>query len=137
MQTQFGQGTQGKYDATSPLSWGEKNNGQTQTKTDGSTFAQNYNDNIGNFFGTGLASNQGISLQQQYKSTSVYTSYNRLDDKSYIPGAKLIRNNLMARTVSKFGMTTGGRLIQKYSTLIHPRLIARRRVLTLIIIFIV
>jgi TonB-linked SusC/RagA family outer membrane protein len=103
MQTQFGQGTQGKYDATSPLSWGEKNNGQTQTKTGGSTFAQNYNDNIGNFFGTGLASNQGISLQQQYKSTSVYTSYNRLDDKSYIPGAKLIRNNLMARTVSKFG----------------------------------
>ncbi|WP_299470379.1 SusC/RagA family TonB-linked outer membrane protein [Mucilaginibacter sp.] len=103
MQTQFGQGTQGKYDATSTLSWGEKNSGQTQTKTDGSTFAQNYNDNIGNFFQTGLTSNQGISLQQQYKSTSVYTSYNRLDDKSYIPGAKLIRNNLMARTVSKFG----------------------------------
>jgi TonB-linked SusC/RagA family outer membrane protein len=103
MQTQFGQGTQGKYDATSILSWGEKNSGQTQTKINGSTFAQNYNDNIGNFFGTGLTSNQGISLQQQYKTTSVYTSYNRLDDKSYIPGAKLIRNNLMARTVSKFG----------------------------------
>lgn len=103
MQTQFGQGTQGNYDATSSLSWGQKNSGQTQTKTNGSTFAQNYNDNIDNFFGTGLTSNQGISLQQQYKTTSVYTSYNRLDDKSYIPGAKLIRNNLMARTVSKFG----------------------------------
>lgn len=103
MQTLFGQGTQGKYDATSSLSWGEKNSGQTQTKTDGSTFAQNYNDNVDNFFGTGLTSNQGVSLQQQYKNTSVYTSYNRLDDKSYIPGAKLIRNNLMARTVSKFG----------------------------------
>jgi TonB-linked SusC/RagA family outer membrane protein len=103
MQTQFGQGTQGKYDATSSLSWGGKNSGQTQTKTDGSTFAQNYNDNISNFFGTGLTSNQGVSLQQQYKNTSFYTSYNRLDDKSYIPGAKLIRNNLMARTVSKFG----------------------------------
>ncbi|MBD1383963.1 SusC/RagA family TonB-linked outer membrane protein [Mucilaginibacter rigui] len=103
MQTQFGQGTQGKYDATSTLSWGEKNSGQTQTKLNGTTFPQNYNDNISNFFGTGLTSNQGISLQQQYKTTSVYTSYNRLDDKSYIPGAKLIRNNLMARTVSKFG----------------------------------
>src|ERR1700761_2563375 len=79
MQTQFGQGTEGKYDATSALSWGEKNNGQSQARVDGSTFSQHYNDNIGNFFQTGLQSEQGISLQQQYKSTSVYTSYNRLD----------------------------------------------------------
>jgi TonB-linked SusC/RagA family outer membrane protein len=103
MQTQFGQGTNGGYVNNSALSWGEKNSGQTQTSFDGSTFAQNYNDNISNYFQTGLQSNQGVSFQQQYKTTSVYTSYNRLDDKSYIPGAKLIRNNLMARTVSKFG----------------------------------
>ncbi|MBL4677268.1 MAG: SusC/RagA family TonB-linked outer membrane protein [Mucilaginibacter sp.] len=102
-QTQFGQGTGGGFVNTSDASWGEKNAGQTRTGLDNSTFQQNYNDNIANYFQTGLQSMQGISLQQQYKSTSVYTSYNRLDDKSYIPGAKLIRNNLMARTVSKFG----------------------------------
>lgn len=106
MQTAFGQGTQGGFVNTgdaSDYSWGAKNEGQTQTMIDGTTFQQRYNDNVGNYFQTGLASNQGLSFQQQYKSTSVYTSYNRLDDKSYIPGAKLIRNNLMARTVSKFG----------------------------------
>jgi TonB-linked SusC/RagA family outer membrane protein len=103
MQTDFGQGTTGAFVPNSALSWGEKNSGQTQTRTDGSTFQQKYNNNVDNYFQTGLQSLQGVSFQQQYKSTSVYTSYNRLDDKSYIPGAKLIRNNLLARTVSKFG----------------------------------
>ncbi|WP_158829243.1 SusC/RagA family TonB-linked outer membrane protein [Mucilaginibacter lacusdianchii] len=103
MQKDFGQGQSGGFVNNSTLSWGERNQGQNQTRIDGSTFPQMYHDNISNYFETGLQSNQGISLQQQYKSTSVYTSYNRLDDKSYIPGAKLIRNNLMGRTVSKFG----------------------------------
>ncbi|RFZ90399.1 SusC/RagA family TonB-linked outer membrane protein [Mucilaginibacter conchicola] len=103
MQTQFGQGESGGFVANSTSSWGEENKGQTQTRLDGTTFQQNFHDNVKNYFQTGLQSLQGISFQQQYKSTSVYTSYNRLDDKSYIPGAKLIRNNLTARTVSKFG----------------------------------
>jgi TonB-linked SusC/RagA family outer membrane protein len=103
MQTVFGQGESGGYVANSALSWGEQNSGQTQTRVDGTTFQQNYHDNVANYFQTGLQSLQGISFQQQYKTTSVYTSYNRLDDKSYIPGAKLIRNNFLARTVSKFG----------------------------------
>ncbi|MFD0793545.1 SusC/RagA family TonB-linked outer membrane protein [Mucilaginibacter litoreus] len=103
MQTEFGQGTNGGFSANSALSWGERNSGQTQTRLDETTFQQNYHNNVDNYFKTGLQSLQGISFQQQYKSTSVYTSYNRLDDKSYIPGAKLIRNNLLARTVSKFG----------------------------------
>nr|WP_231876054.1 SusC/RagA family TonB-linked outer membrane protein [Mucilaginibacter sp. L294] len=103
MQTDFGQGSGGGFVNTDAVSWGEKNAGQTQKRADGSTFQQNYNDNISNYFQTGLQSMQGVSMQQQYKTTSVYTSYNRLDDKSYIPGAKLIRNNIMARTVSKFG----------------------------------
>jgi hypothetical protein len=72
-------------------------------KWDGSTAPLRTFDNIANYFGKGLTSDQSISFQQQYKSTSVYSSYNRLDDKSIIPGAKLIRNNLMTRTVSKFG----------------------------------
>jgi len=103
MQTQFSQGYSGLYNVADTRSWGTKINGQTVTKWDSSKTALASYDNVGNYFETGLTSNQGISLQQQYKSTSVYTSYNRLDDKSYIPGAKLIRNNLTARTVSKFG----------------------------------
>lgn len=103
MQTQFSQGSNGIYDVADDGSWGAKIDGRTVTKWDSSKTALSNYDNIDNYFKTGFTSNQGISLQQQFKSTSVYTSYNRLDDKSYIPGAKLIRNNLTARTVSKFG----------------------------------
>ncbi|MDN5285800.1 MAG: SusC/RagA family TonB-linked outer membrane protein [Mucilaginibacter sp.] len=103
MQTEFGQGSNNIYDPTSGNSWGPKATGQSVKKWDGTTVPLSIYDNTGNYFGKGLTANQSISFQQQYKSTSVYTSYNRLDDKSMIPGAKLIRNNLMTRTVSKFG----------------------------------
>src|SRR5690606_31361558 len=60
-------------------------------------------DNLGNYFDHGITSNQNISFQQQYNSTSLYTSVNRFDDKSMIPGAKLARTNLTARATTKFG----------------------------------
>ncbi|MBB2145114.1 SusC/RagA family TonB-linked outer membrane protein [Pedobacter sp. LMG 31464] len=103
MQNDYAQGSNNIYDPKSRTSWGPKVTGQSVTKWDGSTAPLTVPDNIGDYFGTGLTSNQGISFQQQYKSTSVYTSFNRLDDKSMIPGAKLTRNNLMAKAVSKFG----------------------------------
>jgi TonB-linked SusC/RagA family outer membrane protein len=103
LQQTFGQGTNNGYSSTLASSWGPKATGQDEKKWDGSSAPLHTYDNVGNYFGKGLTSNQSISFQQQYKSTSVYTSYNRLDDKSIIPGAKLIRNNLTARTVSKFG----------------------------------
>ncbi|HTD97994.1 MAG TPA: SusC/RagA family TonB-linked outer membrane protein, partial [Mucilaginibacter sp.] len=103
LQNQFGQGTNNIYDPISSSSWGPKADGQSVTKWDGSKAPLRTFDNIADYFGNGLTANQSVSFQQQYKSTSVYTSYNRLDDKSIIPGAKLTRNNLMARTVSKFG----------------------------------
>jgi TonB-linked SusC/RagA family outer membrane protein len=103
MQNTFGQGSNNIYDPTASTSWGPKADGQSVKKWDGSTAPLRTYDNIGNYFQNGLTANQSISFQQQYKSTSVYTSYNRLDEKSVIPGAKLIRNNLMSRTVSKFG----------------------------------
>lgn len=103
VQRDFAQGSNGLYDATSSASWGPKATGQAEKKWDGTTSPLNTYDNIGNYFDNGLTANQSISLQQQYKSTSVYTSYSRLDEKSVIPGAKLIRNNIMGRTVSKFG----------------------------------
>ncbi|MDB5146228.1 MAG: SusC/RagA family TonB-linked outer membrane protein, partial [Mucilaginibacter sp.] len=103
LQQDFGQGSNNGYDATSSSSWGPKATGQDVKKWDGSIAPLHTYDNIANYFGKGITANQSISFQQQYKSTSVYTSYNRLDDKSVIPGAKLIRNNLTGRTVSKFG----------------------------------
>jgi TonB-linked SusC/RagA family outer membrane protein len=103
VQTAFGQGANGLYDPTSATSWGPQITGQTETKWDGTTAPLHAYDNVGNYFDRGITANQSISFQQQYKSTSVYTSYSRLDDKSVIPGAKLIRNNIMSRTVSKFG----------------------------------
>jgi TonB-linked SusC/RagA family outer membrane protein len=103
MQNTFGQGSNNIYDPTASTSWGPKADGQSVKKWDGSTAPLRTYDNIGNYFQNGLTANQSISFQQQYKSTSVYTSYNRLDEKSVIPGAKLIRNNLTGRTVSKFG----------------------------------
>ncbi|WP_256007116.1 SusC/RagA family TonB-linked outer membrane protein [Pedobacter deserti] len=103
LQDAFGQGANGVFDALSNISWGPKIEGQNLAKWNGVSAPLSAYDNIGNYFGNGTSSNQSISFQQQFKSTSVYTSYNRADDKSIIPGAKLTRNNLMARAVSKFG----------------------------------
>jgi TonB-linked SusC/RagA family outer membrane protein len=103
MQNDFGQGTQNGFDATSALSWGPKVAGQSATNWRGEDEALGIYDNLGNYADQGFSSNQSVSLQQQYKSTSVYTSFNRLDDRSMIPGAKLQRTNLLARAISKFG----------------------------------
>lgn len=103
MQNEYSQGTNGAYDNTSALSWGEKITGQSVTDYAGKQVKLSAHDNVNNFFKNGIVSNQNFSFQQKYNSTSVYASYNRFDDKSIIPGAKLSRNNLTARTVTKFG----------------------------------
>lgn len=103
MQNDFGQGTQNGFNPTSALSWGPKITGQTATNWRGEEETLAIHDNLENYADQGFSSNQSVSLQQQYKSTSVYTSFNRLDDRSMIPGAKLQRTNLLARAISKFG----------------------------------
>ncbi|HSV10500.1 MAG TPA: TonB-dependent receptor plug domain-containing protein, partial [Hanamia sp.] len=103
MQNSYAQGSNGLYDSSSALSWGPKINGQQVVDWNGKTVALHSYDNVANFFKDGIVSNQNVSFQQQFNSTSVYASYNRFDDKSIIPGAKLSRNNLTARAVSKFG----------------------------------
>jgi TonB-linked SusC/RagA family outer membrane protein len=102
-QNDFGQGTTNGFDATSGLSWGPKATGQVLESWNGQQQPLTIHDNINNYADQGISSNQSISLQQQYKSTSIYTSFNRLDDKSIIPGAKLKRMNMLARAISKFG----------------------------------
>lgn len=103
MQNDYGQGDQNGFDAMLGTSWGPKITGQTVTNWRGEEEVLSVHDNLGNYADQGFNSNQSVSLQQQYKSTSIYTSFNRLDDRSMIPGAKLQRTNLLARAVSKFG----------------------------------
>lgn len=101
MQNSFGQGSNGVADAASMSSWGPKI-GSNVTHWDSTKSPSATYDNVDRFLRTGIVSNQNISLQQLYKTTSIYASYNRVDNLSMIPGAKLIRNNITTRMVSKF-----------------------------------
>jgi len=88
MQNSFGQGMDGVAVPDATTSWGVK----------AATF-----DNVANFMQQGVTQNHSISFQQQYKQSSVYTSFTRLEDKGLVPGIKLTRTNLTARAVTKFG----------------------------------
>ena len=88
MQNQYSQGSNGRFDSLSGASWGPKIAGQTVIDYSGKPVKLQAYDNVGNFFNTGVVSNQNISIQQQINSTSIYASYNRFDDKSMIPGQK-------------------------------------------------
>ncbi|MEJ7560628.1 MAG: SusC/RagA family TonB-linked outer membrane protein [Pedobacter sp.] len=103
MQNEFGQGSNGVFAALDGTSWGPRIEGQSLPKWNGVSSPLAAYDNVQNYFNRGTSLNQSISFQRQFKSTSVYTSYNRSDDASIIPGAKLTRNNLTARGVTKFG----------------------------------
>lgn len=102
-QNSFGQGSNGVYDKTSNLSWGPAMTGQTVQDFQGNSVAYKPYDNVHNYLKNGIISTQDVSFSQQFKNTSVYTSYSRLDDKSIIPGSKLARNNITTRAVTKFG----------------------------------
>lgn len=103
LQNSFGQGNSGVYNATSTSSWGPKADGQQVTNWDGKQVGLNIYDNVKNYLQQGININNGISFQQMYKGASIYTSYNRIEDEGIVPGTKLLRNNLTARSVSKFG----------------------------------
>ncbi len=88
MQNSFGQGMDGVAVPNATTSWGVK----------ATTF-----DNVANYMQQGTTQNHSISFQQQYKQSSVYTSFTRLEDKGMVPGIKLTRTNLTARAVTRFG----------------------------------
>ena len=102
-QKPFGQGENGVFDSTNGYSWGPEVTGQSYTKWDGTTANMQIFDNVKNFFDTGVNLSESISFQQQYDKTSIYTSLNRMDDSSMIPGANLSRTNLTLRASSTFG----------------------------------
>ena len=102
-QTAFGQGENGVYDATNGNSWGPAITGQEYTKWDGATGRMQAYDNVKNYFDTGVNFTESISFSQMFGKTSIYTSLNRMDDASKIPGSKLHRTNLSLRAASSFG----------------------------------
>jgi TonB-linked SusC/RagA family outer membrane protein len=102
-QNEFGQGTEGIFDNRSRLSWGPKIEGQVLPNWDGRQLPLTSYDNLGAFLQKGIQNTQSVSLQQQYKNISVYTSYNRLNSTSIIPGVEYERQNISTRAVTKFG----------------------------------
>ncbi|MFV8322537.1 SusC/RagA family TonB-linked outer membrane protein [Flavobacterium sp. LS2R12] len=103
-QNDFGQGAGGSFDRLSGSSWGPKIEGQTVINWDDKSETLASHDNVGNYFsGSGITKNNSVSFQQSIQKTSIYTSFNRMEDQSMIPGARLGRTNLLARAVSKFG----------------------------------
>lgn len=102
-QTSFGQGENGVYDATNGNSWGPAITGQEYTKWNGSTGIMQAYDNVKNYFDTGINFTESISFSQMFGKTAIYTSLNRMDDASKIPGSELHRTNLTLRASSSFG----------------------------------
>lgn len=103
MQMRWGQGDNGVYSATSGNSWGPEITGLPYTKWDGTEGIMQAYDNVDNFFRTGVNATESISFSQMYGKTAIYSSLNRMDDFSKIPGAELNRTNIMLRASSTFG----------------------------------
>ena len=103
LQNSFGQGLNGVYDKTSTSSWGPEATGQTVETWNGQQAPLRIYDNVGAFMQNATTQNYGISFQQQFAATSLYTSFNRLESKGMIRSMKLTRNNVTARTITRFG----------------------------------
>lgn len=104
VQNEFGQGSNNVFDKLSNSSWGPKIAGQNVVNWKGENESLASYDNVGNYFSeNGLTNNTSVTFQQLIQKTSIYTSVSHMKDNSMIPGAKLVRTNLMAKAVSKFG----------------------------------
>lgn len=103
LQNSFAQGTNNIFNPTETMSWGPKIEGQTVTKWDGTQSQLAAYDNLSNFLRKGSNQNYGLSLQQQFGNTGVYSSINYLEDRSIIPGNKLTRFNFTSKATTRFG----------------------------------
>lgn len=103
LQNSFGQGTDNVFNATSDLSWGPKATGQSVKKWDGTDSPLTIHDNLNSFLRKGSNQIYNLALQQQFGSTSIYSSFNYLSDRSIIPGNKLNRVNFSTRATTRFG----------------------------------
>ena len=68
MQTTYGQGNNGDFDATAGTSWGPLITGQEYTRFDGTKATMGAYNNLDNYFGTGTGLQENVTLSQQYLS---------------------------------------------------------------------
>ena len=99
----FGQGVRGNFQQDERLSWGPKIDGQTVTNWNGVEEQLSIHDNVNNYLQTGINQNHNLTFQQQYGNTGIYTSIGRVDQKSILPGNRIVRTNLSARATTAFG----------------------------------
>ena len=103
MQNSFGQGDVAQFDPLSKSSWGPKIEGQTVESWNGQKVQLHAYDNVDSFFRTGTSFNEGVSIQKQIDKTSLFTSINRSDDKSMVPGSELNRTAITLRGTTFLG----------------------------------
>ncbi|MGV4480978.1 SusC/RagA family TonB-linked outer membrane protein [Ornithobacterium rhinotracheale] len=104
IQSSFGQGTNGIYNALNGSSWGPKIEGQTVENWDGQQVPLKYYNNLDNFMKVGYETQQSLSFQQQIsEGTSLYSSITYVNNRSNIPGAELRRINFVTRALTKYG----------------------------------
>lgn len=103
LQNSFAQGYDNLYDPKTTRNWGPKIEGQTVTNWNDKQVQLNTYDNIGNFFRTGITATESVTLQQQIDNTSVYASFNRMDNRSMIPETDINRTSISLRATSNLG----------------------------------
>ncbi|HEY1020770.1 MAG TPA: TonB-dependent receptor plug domain-containing protein, partial [Flavisolibacter sp.] len=108
LQNSFGQGWSGVYglakDRSENLnSWGPEVTGQMVENWNGQQVPLRTYNNVDAFLQNATTQNYGLSFQQQFGGTSLYTSFNRLQANGMVPNNELTRTNITVRAVSRFG----------------------------------
>ena len=99
MQTDYSQGVGGVYGTAVLTSWGAKATGQQVTDWRGQTVAlHDYsNDNVRDFYRTGITTNNAISLTAGSDKVSTYVSYANNNVNGIAPQNRLMRNTFNGR----------------------------------------
>lgn len=108
LQNSFGQGWSGVYGLAKDRSenmnsWGPEVTGQMVENWNGKQVPLRTYNNVDAFLQNATTQNYGLSFQQQFGGTSLYTSFNRLQANGMVPNNELTRNNITVRAVSRFG----------------------------------
>jgi len=94
LQNMYGQGTGGVSNSTSPGSWGAE--------------ATTYEDNVADFFRTGLSLDNSISISGGTEATQGYFSYTNNRNQGIIPNNELNRNTFNLRINQTIGSKLHG-----------------------------
>ena len=98
-QTEYSQGSNGKYDATSYRSWGAKMVGQDVTNFLNETqkLTPNNEQPYDEFLRTGSTWNNTVTINSRGDKNGVYFSASRMDNKSMLPNSNYKKNSITIR----------------------------------------